>query len=127
MDDPIVELRFGRTMMNFGVTARSETSVGRVLRPWVRTSEAAKAPIMPNPPRKLAFVLAATDHGTLIVNRFDRHHVGPNQGYGVGFQLLETATDDQDQINVLLTLLDLRRQHYGDGAVMIDCGANVGV
>ena len=24
-------------------------------------------------PRKIAFILAATDHGTMIVNRFDHH------------------------------------------------------
>jgi FkbM family methyltransferase len=82
---------------------------------------------MPNPPRKLAFITAATDHGTLIVNRFDRHLVGPNRVYGVGFQLLETGSYDPGEVNVALTMLDLRRQHYGDGVVAVDCGANVGV
>ena len=82
---------------------------------------------MPNPPRKLAFIVAATDHGTMIVNQFDRHQTQSNQAYGVGFQLLENASYDRDQVNVLLRLLDLRRQHYGDGVVMADCGANVGV
>jgi FkbM family methyltransferase len=82
---------------------------------------------MPNPPRKLAFVAAATEHGTMIVNRFDRHMTGPDTGYGAGYQLLETAAYDADEVRTLLGLLDLRRAHYGDGVIAVDCGANVGV
>ena len=82
---------------------------------------------MANPSRKLAFVTAATDHGTFIVNRFDQMIVNGNQGYGVGLQLLENAHYDPDEVNLLLRALDLRRQCYGDGVVAIDCGANVGV
>jgi FkbM family methyltransferase len=82
---------------------------------------------MPNPSRKLAFVTAATDHGTFIVNRFDQMIVDGNAGYGVGLQLLENAHYDPDEVNLLLRALDLRRQCYGDGVVAIDCGANVGV
>jgi FkbM family methyltransferase len=82
---------------------------------------------MPNPPRKVAFVTTATEHGTLIVNRFDQHLVGGNGGYGVGFQLLETACYDSGEIGLALNLLDLRRQHHGDGVVAVDCGANLGV
>jgi FkbM family methyltransferase len=82
---------------------------------------------MPNPPRKIAFISAATEHGTLIVNRFDQHLLGQSNGYGVGFQLLETASYDGGEIDLALKLLDLRRQHHGDGVVAVDCGANVGV
>jgi FkbM family methyltransferase len=83
---------------------------------------------MPNQQRPLAFVLAATDHGTMLVNRFDRLTVTtPPFGIGVGFQLLEKAAYDPEEVKMALTLLDLRRQHYGDGAVAVDCGANVGV
>ena len=82
---------------------------------------------MANPSRKLAFVTAATDHGTFIVNRFDQMIVDGNAGYGVGLQLLENAHYDPDEVNLLLRALDLRRQCYGDGVVAIDCGANVGV
>jgi FkbM family methyltransferase len=89
-------------------------------------SPSRSTPAMPNPPRKLAFVTAATDHGTMIVNRFDRHEVGDG-GYGVGFQLLEQGVYDQSEVTLLLTLLDLRRQHHGDGVIAVDCGANVGV
>ena len=63
----------------------------------------------------------------MIVNRFDRHQVEPGRAYGVDFQLLETDFYDLAEVNVLLKLLDLRRQHYGDGAIMVDCGANIGV
>src|SRR3984957_11031577 len=82
---------------------------------------------MSKPPRKLAFVTAATDHGTFIVNRFDQMIVNGNEGFGVGLQLLENAHYDPDEVNLLLRALNLRRQCYGDGVVAIDCGANVGV
>src|SRR5215471_6552385 len=82
---------------------------------------------MPKSPRKLAFIVAATDQGTLIVNRFDQHIIEQNRGYGVGFQLLDRASYDASEINLVLKLLDLRRRNYGDGVVAVDCGANIGV
>ena len=82
---------------------------------------------MPKPPRKIAFVTVATEHGTLIVNRFDHHIVNPTTAYGVGFQLLEASVYDPGEVDLTLRLLDLRRQHYGDGAIAVDCGANIGV
>ncbi|HEX4171271.1 MAG TPA: FkbM family methyltransferase [Acetobacteraceae bacterium] len=82
---------------------------------------------MPPPPRKIAFVLAATDHGTLIVNRLDYRMVNANAGYGVGFTLLETSSYDAQEGGIAMRLLALRRQHFGDGVVAIDCGANIGV
>jgi FkbM family methyltransferase len=82
---------------------------------------------MPNPPRKIAFITVATDQGTLIVNRFDQHIPQPNAGCGVGFQLLERTAYEPGEVNLLLTLLDLRRKHYGDGVIAVDCGANIGV
>ena len=77
--------------------------------------------------RKLAFVLASSNHGTMIVNRFDYHMVNPQQGYGVGFQILETASFDPLEVKLLVDLLALRRKHHGDGVMAIDCGANIGV
>jgi len=82
---------------------------------------------MPKSPRKLAFIVAATAQGTLIVNRFDQHVVEQNRGYGVGLQLLDRASYDASEIDLVLKLLDLRRRHYGDGVVAVDCGANIGV
>jgi FkbM family methyltransferase len=82
---------------------------------------------MPNPPRKLAFVLAASEHGTMIVNRFDYRMVDERRGFGVGFQLLENAAYDASEVDTALDLLTLRRQYFGDGVTAIDCGANIGV
>jgi FkbM family methyltransferase len=82
---------------------------------------------MQNVARKLAFVLASSNHGTLIVNRFDYRMVDPQQGYGVGFQILETASFDPSEVRLVVDLLAIRRKHYGDGVVAIDCGANIGV
>jgi FkbM family methyltransferase len=76
--------------------------------------------------RKLAFVLASSNHGTMIVNRFDYRMVDQNRGYGVGYQILENASFDPGEIKLAVDLLLLRRKHYGDGVVAIDCGANIG-
>jgi FkbM family methyltransferase len=80
-----------------------------------------------NPPRKLAFILAATDHGTMVVNRFDYHMVDQNRGFGVGLDILDTAAFDRDGVDFASGLLALRRRYHGDGVVAIDCGANIGV
>ena len=39
---------------------------------------------MRNVGRKLAFVLAASNHGTMITNRFDYRMSEPDAGTGVG-------------------------------------------
>jgi FkbM family methyltransferase len=82
---------------------------------------------MRNVGRKLAFVLAASNHGTMIVNRLDYQMTGPHEGVGVGHQILESAACDAVEVELGLQLLDLRRRYHGDGVVAIDCGANIGV
>src|ERR1700755_496056 len=77
--------------------------------------------------RKLAFVLASSDHGTMIVNRFDYRMVDAQRGFGVGFQILENACFDPTEVRLMTDLLIVRRKHHGDGVVAIDCGANIGV
>ena len=77
--------------------------------------------------RKLAFVLASSNHGTMIVNRFDYRMVDSQRGYGVGYQILETASFDATEVSLVVDLLAIRRKHHGDGVVAIDCGANIGV
>jgi FkbM family methyltransferase len=80
-----------------------------------------------NPRRKIAFVLAASDHGTMIVNRFDYRMVDREHGIGVGFQILDQGSFDPAEVDMALSLLDLRRKHFGDRVMAIDCGANIGV
>ncbi|OAF16525.1 FkbM family methyltransferase [Bradyrhizobium neotropicale] len=82
---------------------------------------------MPIAGQKLAFVMASSNHGTMIVNRFDYRMISPDRGYGVGFQILETAAFDPGEVKVALELLALRRRHHGDGVIAVDCGANIGV
>lgn len=82
---------------------------------------------MHNVGRRLAFVLASSNHGTMIVNRFDYRMVDEKRGYGVGFQILENACFDPGEVKLAVDLLALRRSHFGDGVVAIDCGANIGV
>src|SRR6202000_1840143 len=77
--------------------------------------------------RNLAFVLASSNHGTMIVNRNDYRMIDAEHGYGVGFQILQTGSFDPTEVRLVLDLLALRRKHHGDGVVAIDCGANIGV
>ena len=82
---------------------------------------------MSNEPRKTAFVLVASDHGTMIVNRFDYCTVASGETFGVGFRILENGRWNQPEVDQLRGLLALRRTHLGDGVVALDCGANIGI
>ncbi|MGH6791065.1 MAG: FkbM family methyltransferase [Pseudolabrys sp.] len=82
---------------------------------------------MRNVNRKMAFVLASSNHGTMIVNRFDYHITGENTGHGVGHQIFEQSAYDPLEVELAITLLEFRRQFFGDGVMAIDCGANIGV
>jgi FkbM family methyltransferase len=82
---------------------------------------------MRNVGRKLGFVLAACNHGTMIVNRFDYRMSEPGRGIGVGFQLLEAGAYDPVEVELALQLIEARRRFHGDGVVALDCGANIGV
>ena len=63
---------------------------------------------MRNVGRKLAFVLASSNHGTMIVNRLDYRMSGPGRGVGVGYQLLEAATFDPVEVELALQLIEAR-------------------
>lgn len=76
--------------------------------------------------RPIAFIIAASNHGTLIVNRNDYRQVG-DTAYGVGHQILTQSSFDPNEINNIINLLTLRKTHFGTGVVAIDCGANIGV
>ncbi len=76
--------------------------------------------------RPVAFVTAATKHGTMIVNRFDYLETA-NGIIGVGAQLLAHAAYDPEEVDLSLKLLSLRRKHHGEGVFALDCGANIGV
>jgi FkbM family methyltransferase len=81
---------------------------------------------MPFPERPIAFVLAASNHGTMIVNRNDVA-VRDNFAYGVGHQLLNASSFDANEVTFALEILALRRRYFGDGVFAIDGGANIGV
>jgi hypothetical protein len=63
--------------------------------------------------RPLPFVLAATNHGSLIVNRNDYRMIDDNRGYGVGFQLLNYGRFDPQEVAFVLALLRRKRRHAG--------------
>jgi len=77
--------------------------------------------------RPAAFVLVSSGHGSLIVNRNDYHLTDGKNGYGVGFQLFNASYFDPEEVNIVLTLLRIRKEFFGDGVIAIDCGANIGV
>ncbi|MBK3842036.1 FkbM family methyltransferase [Paraburkholderia aspalathi] len=79
------------------------------------------------PIRPIAFVLASSNHGSMIVNRNDYHTNDAYGAYGVGHQLLNRSSFDEPEVRLALALLDCRRKHFGDGVVAIDGGANIGV
>ena len=78
---------------------------------------------MRNVGRKLAFVLASSNHGTMIINRLDYRMSGPDRGIGVGHQLLEAAAFDPVEVELALQLIEARQRLHGDGVVAIDGGA----
>ncbi|WP_109479331.1 FkbM family methyltransferase [Paraburkholderia sp. C35] len=82
---------------------------------------------MSYPARPIAFMLASTNHGNMIVNRNDFAVKPDGSVFGVGFQLLTASQFDAHEIRLALLILDLRRQHFGDGVIAIDGGANIGV
>ena len=75
----------------------------------------------------IAFCLVSSDHGPLLVNRMDYNHAFSGDYYGVGAQLMETGVYEPRDVAALKGLLQCRRDHFGDGVVAIDCGANIGV
>src|SRR3954464_13718743 len=82
---------------------------------------------MRNVPRPAPFVLIASNHGTMIVNRNDYEMVDDRRGFGVGFKIMNYSCHDPEEVDFVLTLLEFRRKNFGDGVVALDCGANIGV
>jgi len=75
----------------------------------------------------IAFVLASCDHGPMLVNRMDYNHTFSGDFYGVGAQIMENGCYDPRDVDSLKSLLQCRRNHFGDGVLAIDGGANIGV
>lgn len=73
--------------------------------------------------RRIAFVLAATDSGPMIVNRLD---FDPRHFAGVGLQLLERGSYEQSEIDLCGGFLAALRRTRGDGISALDGGANIG-
>ena len=76
--------------------------------------------------RPLPFILASTNTGAMIVNHQDYAHDQHGNTYGVGYQYLSRGSFDPSEIELVLNLLNLRRQYHGDGVTALDCGANIG-
>ena len=74
--------------------------------------------------------MASTDHGMMIVNKHDYRDFeqdGKNVRNGIGHQILETGSYEPAEIDLAIGFLIARRRYYGDGMVVVDCGANIGI
>lgn len=80
----------------------------------------------PSPPPAVAFVLAATEHGSMIVNRLDWYRLPEGGVCGVGLSLLNSGSYAATETQFLLDLFDACRQTRGEGVVVLDIGANIG-
>src|SRR3984957_21223425 len=78
------------------------------------------------PLRKIAFILSSTDHGTMILNRFDYTVGDDGKSFGVGFKIMNESSHELGEISVGAFVLESRRRLVGDGVVAVDCGANIG-
>ena len=76
--------------------------------------------------RPIAFVLASTNHGSMLVNRHDYRLTQNGGGYGVGYDILNTSAFDSREIDTAVQLLTSRKKNFGNGVIAIDCGANIG-
>jgi FkbM family methyltransferase len=84
--------------------------------------------VAPVKKQKIAFVLAATDHGTMILNRLDvQYREGDGYPFGVGGEILAYGSFEGGTGARIGQLIQARRKRFGDGVVVIDCGANIGV
>jgi FkbM family methyltransferase len=70
--------------------------------------------------RPVLFMLVSTEHGPLITTRLDMQADFSNQLY-------DTGRYEPFEISCALILLQLRRRHYGDGVLAVDCGACFGI
>ena len=76
--------------------------------------------------RPNSFIISASDHGTMIVNRND-YRKQEDGVIGVGAQILETQSFDKREVEFVLRILRKRHEIYGSGVMALDCGANIGV
>lgn len=78
-------------------------------------------------PRPQPFVLSASEHGPMIVNRMDFHQLPSGATYGVGHQILSQGAYDPDEVAHVCSLLDKIRSDKTRKVLAVDCGANIGV
>lgn len=76
---------------------------------------------------KIAFILASTEFGPMIVNRLDFHQFADGGVTGVGAQILGTGgyhTEEESQL--YMTMFALLKQHRPEPIQILDLGANIG-
>ena len=75
---------------------------------------------------RIAFVIANTRHGSMIVNRLDYHMVDQNHIAGVGAEVFQFGEYQPDEAKLLLGLMEFQCHRAGRGVVVLDIGANIG-
>lgn len=76
--------------------------------------------------RPIANVLVSSNHGTMIVNRFDYNHREDIGWYGVGHKIFTESEFEQEETDLIKHVLNTRRDQFGDNVVALDIGANIG-
>ena len=75
---------------------------------------------------KKPFVMVNTDHGAMIVSHLDYCET-PDGSFGIGYKLFEYGAYDPFEVETGIKILDDQRKKFGDGVVVVDGGANIGV
>lgn len=74
---------------------------------------------------KISFVLGSTKYGPMILSHLDYNPCG-GEKYGIGYSMLKYGYYDEEEVQFLMDLINLKRQINGDDVIIIDCGANIG-
>ena len=74
----------------------------------------------------IAFVLAASAAGPMIVNRLDYSPKDDGEELGVGLGLLNSGHHGIEVTGLVCELAEFRREQNGPGVVILDGGANIG-
>jgi len=75
--------------------------------------------------RQAAFVLVATDHGSMIINKND-YCTGERGTFGVGYEILRNSNFSLNECLLIIQLLTKRQSNFPGEMIAIDVGANYG-
>lgn len=78
------------------------------------------------PAKKDAFGIIDTEHGQMIVNKFDYNVLPNGTRIGVSSNLLQYGVFDAPEMNLMIDILKYLKTTRGPNILMLDGGANIG-